>query len=55
MLNRRIHFHLLRIKRSKSKEIILTKFTFIRKVNVLISTAKKIDERLIIFKQKDFE
>ena len=42
-------------KISKLYEIILTKFTFIRKVNDLISTAKKIDERLIIFKQKDFE
>ena len=43
------------LKRSKSNEITLTKFTLIRKVNDLISTAKKIDERLIIFKQKDFE
>ena len=42
-------------KQSKLNEIILIKLILKRKVNELISTTKKIDERLIIFKQKDFE
>ena len=42
-------------KQSKLNELILKKLILKRKVNELISTTKKIDERLIIFKQKDFE